>query len=99
MDFTTKTNTMESTTVTPIPDGIIEVNQTRKLNFGEELMGINIDNPEDTEDYKVKLAFAELAEKIKKAYSDNKSPVKSIMFDHAIGELMNAKSAVLALLS
>lgn len=78
---------------------ILEVKETRKLNFGEELMGINIDNPEDTEEYKVKLVFAELAEKIKKAYAENRSPVKSIMFDHAIGEIINAKSAVLDLLS
>lgn len=80
-------------------DGILEVKETRKLNFGEELMGINIDHPEDTEQYKVKLVFAELAEKIKKSYAENRSPVKSIMFDHAVGELINAKSAVLDLLS
>jgi hypothetical protein len=86
---------MEETTT----EGILEVKETRKLNFGEELMGINIDNPEDTEEYKVKLVFAELAEKIKKAYAENRSPVKSIMFDHAVGELINAKSAVLDLLS
>jgi hypothetical protein len=86
---------MEETTT----EGILEVKETRKLNFGEELIGINIDHPEDTEEYKVKLVFAELAEKIKKAYAENRSPVKSIMFDHAVGELINAKSAVLDLLS
>ena len=78
---------------------IQEVIERRKLNFGEELMGIDIDSPEDTEVYKVKLIFAELAEKVKNNYEENRSPVKSLLFDHAIGELLNAQMVVVKLIT
>ena len=41
-------------TVTPIPNGIIAVNDTKMLTFGEELIGIEFSTEDDSEVFKVK---------------------------------------------
>ena len=73
--------------------------EVQEKNFGEDIFGIDtsIENPTDVE--KVKLMFAEIAERIKNNYAEERSPVKSLLFDHAIGELVNAELSVVKLLT
>lgn len=73
--------------------------ETQVKNFGEDLFGIDssIENPTDVE--KVKIIFAKLAEQVKNNYEEERSPVKSLLFDHAIGELVSAQMAVVKVLT
>ena len=73
--------------------------ETKIKNFGEDLFGIDttIENPTDVE--QVKIVFAELAERIRINYEEERSPVKSLLFDHAIGELVSAQMAVVKILT
>jgi hypothetical protein len=70
------------------------IKELRIPSFGEQLMGINIDNPEETELYKINFAFAEIAEKIKKEYEAARNPMKSLLFDNAVMQVLAAKLAV-----
>lgn len=73
--------------------------EIKEKNFGEDLFGIDtsIENPTDAE--KIKIIFAEIAERVKVNYEEERSPVKSLLFDHAIGELINAQMAVVKLIT
>lgn len=73
--------------------------EVKLKNFGEDLFGIDtsLENPTDVE--KVKIIFAELAERVKNNYEEERSPVKSLLFDHAIGELISAQMAVVKVLT
>lgn len=74
--------------------------ETRIPSFGEQLIGIDIDSPETDDVTKVKKLFAEVAEIMKKNYSENsKHPVKSLLFDHAVGEITNAQMSVVKVLT
>lgn len=78
----------------------MEIKETRVPSFGEQLIGINIDDENTDEVTKVKKLFAEIAEIMKKNYtSDNKHPLKSLLFDHAVGEIVNAQTAVVKVLT
>jgi hypothetical protein len=73
--------------------------EVKEKNFGEDLFGIDtsVENPTDAE--KIKIIFAEIAERVKINYEEERSPVKSLLFDHAIGELINAQMAVVKLIT
>lgn len=73
--------------------------EVKLKNFGEDLFGIDtsLENPTDVE--RVKIIFAELAERVKNNYEEERSPVKSLLFDHAIGELISAQMAVVKVLT
>lgn len=73
--------------------------EVKEKNFGEDIFDIDasIENPTEVE--KVKIMFAEIAERIKNNYAEERSPVKSLLFDHAIGELINAELSVVKLLT
>jgi len=73
--------------------------EVKEKNFGEDLFGIDtsIENPTDAE--KIKIIFAEIAERVKVNYEEERSPVKSLLFDHALGELINAQMAVVKLIT
>jgi hypothetical protein len=79
-------------------DGVA-IKEVRIKSFGEILFGIDLQTEDDTEVYRVKKAFAELAEKLKDAYNQERSPVRSLLFDHAIGELVNAQMSVVKVLT
>jgi hypothetical protein len=78
----------------------MEVKEIRVPSFGEQLIGINIDD-ENTDDVtKVKKLFAEAAEIMKNSYNaDNKHPLKSLLFDHAVGEIVNAQMSIVKVLT
>ena len=73
--------------------------ETKIKNFGEDLFNIDttIEDPTDVE--RVKIMFAELAERVRLNYEQERSPVKSLLFDHAIGELVNAQMSVVKVLT
>ena len=72
------------------------IQEKRLLSFGEQLVGLDLDNPHEDEDVqRVKELAAEMTEILKRRYStDAKLPVKSLLFDHAVGEILNAQMAV-----
>jgi hypothetical protein len=89
-----------SNTVTPIPEGIIGVNETKVLTFGEELIGIEFNTENDSEVFKVKKMIAEVLNILKEDYNkEEKSPAKSFLFDHALGELISAQMAVVKVIT
>jgi len=78
----------------------MEIKETRIPSFGEQLIGISIDDENTDEVTKVKKLFAEIAEIMKKNYTgDNKHPLKSLLFDHAVGEIVNAEMTVVKVLT
>lgn len=73
--------------------------ETKLKNFGEDLFGIDTSIEEPTDVERVNIMFAELAERVRINYEEERSPVKSLLFDHAIGELVNAQMSVVKLLT
>jgi len=50
--------------------------------------------------HRVKELAAEMAEILKRRYSnDEKTPVKSLLFDHAVGEILNAQMTVVKVIT
>lgn len=71
------------------------VKEVKVPSFGEQLMEVSIDTPPSNTVEKVKHMFAEIAEIIKNDYqSNNRHPLKSLLFDHAVGEIVSAQMAV-----
>ena len=75
----------------------MEVIEKKVKSLGEELFPINeTDSPEVT---RVNELCAELVEILKKNYSENpRTPIKSLIFDHSIGEVINANSSIIKVL-
>lgn len=70
------------------------IKEIRVPSFGERLIGIDSrEEPETTQEI-IKYKFAEIAELVKKNYESDRDPMKSLMFDHAIGEIISACAAV-----
>lgn len=81
---------------------INEVNEIKIVPFGKQLIGLtdtDLDNEMDPTVKKVKEMCAEMAELLKENYSNERSAVKSILFDHAIGEILNAQMSVVKMLT
>jgi hypothetical protein len=76
------------------------VKETKVPSFGEQLIGISIDTPPSDTVEKVKHMFAEIAEILKNDYqSNNRHPLKSLLFDHAVGEIVSAQMAIVKVLT
>jgi hypothetical protein len=75
--------------------------ETRIPHFGELIAGIDPENLHKDEDVrKVKELAAEMAEILKRRYTeDTKSAAKSLLFDHAVGEIVNAQMAVVKVIT
>jgi hypothetical protein len=74
--------------------------QEKILSFGEILVGIEFNPSNDDKVAKVKSMMAEIANLMKDAYNETeKSPVKSLLFDHAVGELVNAQMSVVKVIT
>jgi hypothetical protein len=75
------------------------IKETKIYKFGEILVGLDSENIEESVEVEVRRKFAEIAELILNNYStEDKSPVKSLVFDHTIGEILNAQMCVSKLL-
>jgi hypothetical protein len=68
--------------------------------FGEQLVGVDF-NPSGSDEVKeVKQLFAKIANILEKNYREtNKHPLKSLLFDHATGEILNAQMNVVKVLT
>lgn len=76
------------------------IREVKVPTFGEQLIGISVDTPPSDTVEKVKHMFAEIAEIIKNDYqSNNRHPLKSLLFDHAVGEIVSAQMAVVKVLT
>ena len=75
------------------------IEEKRLPSFGEQLVGLDPDDLDDTTVTKVKLLAAEMAEILKKDYEAERGPLKSLLFDHALGEIINAQMSVVKVIT
>jgi hypothetical protein len=83
----------------PVPENSPEMIEHKIIPFGHQLVGLDPDNLDDSEVTKVKLLAAEMAEILKSNYEAERGPLKSLLFDHALGEILNAQMAVVKVLT
>jgi len=82
-----------------VPSNAVIVEE-KILSFGEFLVGIEFNPSNDDKVAKVKQLMAEVANIMKDAYNqEQKSPIKSLLFDHAVGELVNAQMSVVKVIT
>lgn len=89
----------EKKPVYSVPDQAPEIIEHKIIPFGHQLMGLDPDNLDDTTVTKVKLLAAEMAEILKADYENERGPLKSLLFDHALGEILNASMSVVKVLT
>jgi len=89
----------EEKPVYAIPDTAPEMVEHKIVPFGHQLVGLDPDNLDDSEVTKVKLLAAQMAEILKTNYEAERGPLKSLLFDHALGELINAQMAVVKVIT
>jgi hypothetical protein len=78
----------------------MSIKETHIPTFGEQLIGVDVESEQQDNVTKVKVMFAEIAEIMKKNYQgESKHPLKSLLFDHAIGEILNAQMSVVKVLT
>lgn len=74
--------------------------EQKLLSFGEILVGLEFTSEEDDAVAQVKKKMAEITNILKDNYtSDMRSPVKSLLFDHAVGEILNAQMSVVKVIT
>ena len=74
--------------------------EQRIASFGEILIGIELSSEDNDRVAQVKKKMVEIADIMKDAYTeDMRSPVKSLLFDHAVGEILNAQMSVVKVLT
>jgi hypothetical protein len=75
------------------------IKETKVYKFGEILVGLDSENIEESVEVEIRRKFAEIAELVLTNYTtEDRSPVKSLVFDHTIGEILNAQMCVSKLL-
>lgn len=75
------------------------IKETKIYTFGEMLVGLDTENLEGTLEEDIRRKFGEIAEIIVQQYKEkDRTPVKSLVFEHAIGEILNAQMCVSKLL-
>ena len=82
-----------------MPDNNPEIIEHKIVPFGHQLVGLDPDNLDDSEVTKVKLLAAEMAEILKSNYEAERGPLKSLLFDHALGEILNAQMSVVKVIT
>lgn len=83
-----------------VNEGAVGFKETKVLSFGELLVGIEFDPANEDKVAKVKSLMAEAANLMLEEYDQNgKSPIKSLLFDHAVGELVSAQMAVVKVIT
>jgi len=76
------------------------IKETKIYKFGEILVGLDSEDIEESLEVDLKRKFAEIAELTLTNYSTtDKSPIKSLLFDHAVGELVNAQMAIIKVIT
>jgi hypothetical protein len=75
------------------------IKESKIYKFGEILVGLDSADIEESVEVEIRRKFAEIAELVLTNYTtEDKSPVKSLVFDHTIGEILNAQMCVSKLL-
>lgn len=75
------------------------IKETKVYKFGEILVGLDSEDIEESVEVEIRRKFAEIAELVLTNYTtEDRSPVKSLVFDHTIGEILNAQMCVSKLL-
>jgi hypothetical protein len=65
--------------------------ETKIYSFGDILVGLDSEEINESEQIiEVRKMFSKLAEDLKDNYNENRSPVKSLLFDQAIGDITRA---------
>lgn len=65
--------------------------ETKIYSFGDILVGLDSEEVnESVEIIELREKFSKIAEDLKENYNLNRSPVKSLLFDQAIGDLTRA---------
>ena len=65
--------------------------ETKIYSFGDILVGLDSEEINESEQIiEVRKIFSKLAEDLKDNYNENRSPVKSLLFDQTIGDLTRA---------
>jgi hypothetical protein len=82
-----------------MPENNPEIIEHKIIPFGHQLVGLDPDNLDDSEVTKVKLLAAEMAEIMKSNYEAERGPMKSLLFDHALGEILNAQMSVVKVIT
>ncbi len=73
---------------------------TRQLTFGEKLVGLNFNPSNDDSVSKAKRLCADLADLLHQQISVSEiSEMQSMLFNHAIGEILNAQMNVVKVLT
>jgi hypothetical protein len=81
-------------------EGVVGIREVRIPTFGEQLVGLDFNPSGDADVHRVKELAAEMAEILKRRYSEDKrTPVKSLLFDHAVGEILNAQMNVVKVIT
>ena len=89
----------EKKPVYTVPENAPELVEHKIIPFGHQLVGLDPDNLDDSEETKVKLLTAQIAEILKSNYEAERGPLKSLLFDHALGEIINAQMAVVKVIT
>ena len=75
------------------------IKESKIYKFGEILVGLDSEDIEESVEVEIRRKFAEIAELVLTNYTtEDRSPVKSLVFDHTIGEILNAQMCVSKLL-
>ena len=74
-------------------------NMEWKPTFGEQLVGITFNPSNDPKVQKAKELCAELADLIKPEMNATASPLKRMLSEHTIGEILNAQMNVVKVLT
>ena len=62
--------------------------ETKIYSFGDILVGLDSEEINESEQIiELRKTFSKLAEDLKNNYNENRSPVKSLLFDQVIGEI------------
>jgi hypothetical protein len=74
--------------------------ETKILSFGEQLVGVEFDQDNEGAVAKIKELMAEVTNIMLKEYNKNgKAPIKSLLFDHAVGEIVSAQMAAVKVIT
>ena len=76
--------------------------EERELTFGEKLVGLNFNPSADDKVAQAKTLFAQAADLLEEEYREKNlggSPLSSKLYDHAIGEVLNAQMNVVKVLT
>ena len=65
--------------------------EIKVYSFGDILVGLDSEEINESEQIiEIRRIFSKLAEDLKDNYNENRSPVKSLLFDQTIGDLTRA---------